>query len=279
VTKQVDACARQVGVIRSDHGCCFLVLVGAPGGARIKYPNSIAVIGHSGATGYNSDPHRPGVDATENSWATGSNPAVQSIYLRILSRNPAIKGHNFNLARDGSDVADLVRQAREAVALPTPPELVLVQTVDNDKRCDGTDPKNYKPYAATLSRALRTLTQGLPRAQIFIVSVWASVRNYTNVIKNIPSARADNTGTGPCDVFDQSGKVRPAGVASMEKIIDGYHRQVAATCAHFRNCRYDHGALYHMVIQRADLAPDSNHLSIRGHRKMAATAWAALYRS
>jgi hypothetical protein len=250
------------------------VLVGATAGAQIKYPNSIVVIGHSGATGYNSDPRRPGVDARANSWATGSNPAVNSIYLRILARNPRIKGHNFNLAVDGSDVTDLVRQAREAVSLRTPLELVLVQTVDNDMRCDGTDPKNYKRYAATLSRALQIIATGAPNAQIFIVSVWGTVRNYTN----IPSERAENTGSGPCDVFDQAGKVRPAGIASMEKIIGSYHKQIAITCAHFRNCRYDHGALYHMVIQRADLAPDSNHLSIRGHTKMAATAWAALYR-
>jgi hypothetical protein len=57
----------------------------------------------------------------------------------------------------------------------------------------------------------------------------------------------------------------------------GYHKQIAATCARFRNCRYDNGALYRMVIQRADLTPDANHLSVRGQRKMAATAWAVLY--
>ena len=40
-----------------------------------KYPNAIAFLGHSGATGYDSDPKRPGVDARENSWATGEDPA------------------------------------------------------------------------------------------------------------------------------------------------------------------------------------------------------------
>jgi hypothetical protein len=94
-----------------------------------------------------------------------------------------------------------------------------------------------------------------------------------------PALTGPGSGDGPCDVFDQAGKVRPAGIASMEKIIDGYHKQIAVTCARFRNCRYDHGALYHMVIQRADLTPDGNHLSIRGQKKMAATAWAALYRT
>jgi hypothetical protein len=36
-------------------------------------PSSIAVLGHSGATGENSDPQQPGVEVRANSWATGSN--------------------------------------------------------------------------------------------------------------------------------------------------------------------------------------------------------------
>src|SRR3954454_11786639 len=43
------------------------------------YPNSIAVLGHSGSTGENSDPDQPGVEVRENSWATGSNPEVNSL--------------------------------------------------------------------------------------------------------------------------------------------------------------------------------------------------------
>src|SRR3954468_2958999 len=40
------------------------------------YPNSLVVIGHSGATGLHSDPTAPSADAKQNSWATGDNPAV-----------------------------------------------------------------------------------------------------------------------------------------------------------------------------------------------------------
>jgi hypothetical protein len=41
-----------------------------------KYPNAIAVLGHSGATGFDSDPAHPGEDTTANSWATGDNPST-----------------------------------------------------------------------------------------------------------------------------------------------------------------------------------------------------------
>jgi hypothetical protein len=244
----------------------------------VKYPSSIVVLGHSGATGWNSDPKRPSQDARENSWATGANPAVNSIYRRVLARNPAVKGHNYNLAVSGSDVNDMLRQAREAISLPTSPELVLIQTVDNDMRCDGTDAQNYKPYAAKLARVVGIIAKGAPHPRVFIVSVSASERIYANAVQNLSAdGRADKMGTGLCHVLDTSGKPRPAGIAAEGKIIAGYHKQIAVTCARFLNCRYDHGALYRMVIQTADLTPDGNHLSVRGQRKVAATAWAALY--
>src|SRR4051812_5374581 len=69
---------------------------GRSGSQYIAYPSSIAVLGHSGATGENSDPGRPGVEVRANSWATGTNPAVKSVYLRILAQHAGIKGHNVN---------------------------------------------------------------------------------------------------------------------------------------------------------------------------------------
>jgi hypothetical protein len=76
-----------------------------------KYPNAIAVLGHSGATGFDSNPDQPGVDAKGNSWATGDNPTVNSVYLRLLALSPGIRGHNVNVAVSGSDVDNLASQA------------------------------------------------------------------------------------------------------------------------------------------------------------------------
>ncbi len=258
----------------------FTSAIASPGASeatRPTYPDSIVVLGHSGATGYNSDPAYPNSDIKENSWATGSNPAVNSIYRRILARNPGIEGHVFNVATDGSNVTDLMRQAREAVAVRPMPELFLIQSVDNDIHCDGTDPQNYKPFAATLRRTLEFINKRAPRAQIFLVSQWATVKNYTSVIKTIPDKRVEESGDGLCNVFDRSGRLRPSGMASQQQIVDAYHARLASTCAAVARCRYDRGALQRMVIVRGDLSPDANHLSIRGHAKMAAKVWAALY--
>ena len=71
------------------------------------YPRSMAVLGHSNATGEDSDPAQPHAVIRANSWATGTNPAVNSVYLRILANNPAIKSHDFNLAQPSATVDDL----------------------------------------------------------------------------------------------------------------------------------------------------------------------------
>src|SRR4051812_14202510 len=79
--------------------------------ARTPRLDAIAVIGHSGATGYNST--GTDQDVPENSWATGSNPKVDSIYRRLLATHPALKDHAYNAAVSGSDSNDLMGQAQD----------------------------------------------------------------------------------------------------------------------------------------------------------------------
>jgi hypothetical protein len=259
--------------------CCCVIGV-APAGARhveVSYPNSIVAMGHSGLTGWNSDPKKPGLDAPENSWATGANPAVNSIYQHILRLNAGIRDHSYDLAVSGSKVDDLLRQADEAATLPVKPELVIIQSIDNDMRCDGTDAQNYKPFGATLAKALAIVVKSNPDVKIFIINQWATAKNFATVARTIPDQRTTLSENGPCGVLKPSGKLRPAGIASYERILAGYYKQITLVCARLAHCSTDHSALHRMVIQRSDLAPDGGHLSVRGQRKMAAVAWQALY--
>ena len=104
--------------------------------AIVGYPNSIVALGHSVIAAYDSDPARPEVDSRANSWATGANPSVDSLYGRILGANPGIEDHNVNLAKDGANVTEVLSQARRAARLrgPLRPELVVVQVLDGDIR-------------------------------------------------------------------------------------------------------------------------------------------------
>ncbi|HEY2877663.1 hypothetical protein [Nocardioides sp.] len=78
------------------------------------YPSSVVVLGHSGTTGAGSDPDNPMADIRENSWATETNPEVDSVYQRIVAENPAAEGHVANFGIDGSDVTSLPSRHRSS---------------------------------------------------------------------------------------------------------------------------------------------------------------------
>ena len=95
--------------------------------ADSPYPSSIVALGHSGLTGYDSDPDMPAIDVHDNSWATGTNPKVDSVYERIVALNPAARDHVSNFAIDGSGVDSLVDQERQAAAVTPAPDLVIIR--------------------------------------------------------------------------------------------------------------------------------------------------------
>jgi len=240
------------------------------------YPSSIVAIGHSGLTGYDSDPQKPETDVPANSWATGTNPEVDSVYQRILALNPAAKDHVANFAIDGSGVDSLVDQEKQAAAVTPAPDLVIIQSIDNDIQCDGSDPQNYGPYRQKLTGVMDSLTQDLPNADIFFVSQWADVKEYDRVARSIDPEHI--TGTGPCDPIDlQTRRLDPKHEAYLQHLVDHYWGIVTAVCAQYANCRTDKGVMQTMRLDKRDLAGDLNHLSPAGHHKMAALAWQALY--
>jgi hypothetical protein len=201
---------------------------------------------------------------------------VNSIYLRLLRRNPALKDHAMNLSVNGTNVDDLVTQAGQAVSLEPLPELYLISSVDNDIRCDGTDGQNYQAFGDQLRSALKIIATAAPQAQIFIASSpWASEENYAAMLAKV-GAKDHATGSGPCDLYDSAGKLQPKHLRYTKAVTARYHEQVVRVCAEFPQCRYDGGALRRMVIVPADVSSDHDHLSIKGHHKEAAVEWAVL---
>ena len=197
--------------------------------------DSIAVLGHSGATGFMSDAQDPWRDATENSWATGENPVVRSIYQRLAQQHPAMRGHNYNYAVNGTKVNNIETQLHRLLAEVDPlPDVVIVQTTDNDMRCDGSDPENHAAFGSTLNRMLRLVQERVPDVALFLVSRWATEETWATLASRHPEHVAANSGSGPCDVFTSDGKVRREGVRSKQSIVDGYWAEVEE-CA--RRCR------------------------------------------
>jgi hypothetical protein len=238
-------------------------------------PIGIAVIGHSGATGYDSSPVQSGVDVGTNSWATGTNPEVHSIYLRMLATDPAIEGHNANLAISGSDVESLLNQATTLAGRDPAPALVFIETMDNDIRCDGTDEENFDHYRSTLDEVIDTLESGIPDVETFIVSHWGTVAAYDRAVFEISPAHL--TGDGPCDTVDPAtGEIVPSKEKYLQDLVDAYWGIVTEVCEEAANCRTDGGAMQDFEPTPEDFTPDLNHLSISGLAKKAAIEWGVL---
>lgn len=239
------------------------------------YPDSIAVLAHSGATGENTDPYE-GSDTTTNSWATGTNPAVDSIYLRILDKNPAIEGHAENYASPSATIADIKQQALSAVVQDPPPDLVLVQAIDADIVCPATQ-SDYDAFGAGLSEVLDVFKRNAPATRVFVVTQFGTPSTYAAALT--PAQRKAFGGTGPCAFLDPQGHVVPKEMKRLETIIAGYEAQIPLVCDKYRLCSHDHGAMSRQVENPGDFGDDLNHFSIQGHARVAAVVWKALQKA
>ena len=164
-------------------------------------PVGVIAIGHSGLTGEGSDPNRPGQDALENSWATGTSPQVNSIYRRLVAVRPETDGHVANTAEGGASASTLVAQAQRALETVPTPALVVVQTIDNDIRCDGTDGTHVPEFGVALGDALQVVTTASPDSRILVVGQLGrpSPSFVKKLVAEDPTVKAELTGTGMCD--------------------------------------------------------------------------------
>jgi hypothetical protein len=240
------------------------------------YPNSIAVLGHSGSTGENSDPDQPGVEVRENSWATGTNPEVNSVYLHILARNPAIEAHNLSYSESAAGIDQVAAQADRLLATAPDTDLILIQVMDNDLTCP-LDRAALSDFQAKLTATLKKLAHGAPNSSQFVVSQFGSVPTYARSLTR--DERVSQGGTGPCDFMTPTGDVAPEKVRRLENAIHAYEGALEAACEKVRGCTYDGGAFGRIVDRREYFSSDLNHLSVEGHAKAAAVAWAAMRRT
>ncbi len=244
--------------------------------SRTPELDAVGVMGHSGATGVNSE--GDGREVPENSWATGTNPAVNSIYLRLLARHPALRDHQVNVAINGSDVDSLMDQAESMLSHDPVPDLVLVQSIDNDIRCDGSDPENYATFEATLREVVAYLETTAPGIRIFFIHQWGSVAAYDAVLERIETGPDHMSDLGRCSTF-RDGRRFPRGEAYLQSLSDAYYDRITRVCRAAENCATDRGALQDLRVEPSDLAPDLDHATISGHAKIAAYAWRALPRA
>lgn len=245
-----------------------------------SHPVGIVSIGHSGLTGENSDPARPGQPVPENSWATGTSPKVDSVYLRMVAARPETENAVASSAFGGAPFSALPDQADVALGFVPHPQLIIIQTIDNDIRCDGTDARNVVAFGATMKQVLTSLTSATPASEILVVGQLGrpSPAYITRLVAAHPEVRSELAGPGICDFYDQHGKLDPKSFARLTAIIDAYEAEQARVCSHFPRCHTDEGVRATYQDTMRNFTSDFAHLNVRGQAAEAALIWPVVAR-
>jgi hypothetical protein len=233
----------------------------------------VIALGHSALTGANSDPSNPGADAPKNSWATGTNPAVDSIYRRLAAIDPTAQGHAANEAVDGAKAGTLVNQAQAALKVVPNPRLVIIQTIDNDIRCDGNDGSNYVPFGHEVAAALRVLVQAAPKTTILIMAQPGRPLPSSEAIVHIKPAATAQSGTGMCDPFNPNLTINHQHIVTLTNIISRYERQQSDVCVRFSQCHTNRDIASQFRVLPTYYTPDWNHLNVTGLAALSAYMW------
>ena len=236
----------------------------------------IIALGHSGLTGENSDPQSLGVPAPQDSWATGTNPAVDSIYQRLVAVDPAFRGHAVNEAVGGATAATLVGQATKALRVVPNPRLVIIEIIGTDIRCNGSNSSRYPVVGGQVKAELDLIARRAPHATILLMSMPGRPLQVSKAIIGTAGVPAWS-GFDNCSAFDPSQRLDMKHIRTWTGIIEGYESELAKVCATVPECHTDKGRATHFQV-RASSYNYSNyffwqHFSVTGLAALARFMW------
>lgn len=253
----------------------LLGLLPAGAAADTPLPNSMAAVGDS-ITQAASTGGSLGTDYPQNSWSTGTSTTVNSHYLRLTARNPAMSDNATNLSVSGAKMVHLPAQMEQAAALA--PDYVTVLIGGNDLCTDTEALMTEVPDFQTQFEAAMEAISASPGTTVYVVSIprvlglWELFRNnwWARLVwsaGNIcQSLLANPTSTQTADVQ------RRARVA--QRNVD-FNDVLAAVCAEYANCHWDGLAAYNTAFATSDVSGDYFHPSTTGQAKLARVSWNA----
>jgi hypothetical protein len=249
--------------------------VAMPGFAASGDPVGVVAIGHSGLTGEGADPDLAGTGTPSfaHSWATGEAPEVQSIYRRLVSARPETEGRVANAARGGAHSSTLAAQADAVLTEVPAPALAIIQTIDADVRCDGTDDADVAAFGTNVEAALERISSRSPETQMLMLGPQGSVATYVAMLVEHPRELVGWGGTGMCDVFGPVGRIVPEAGDRLTVIVEAYESEQARVCATVPRCHTDEGLLASWIDVAEDYSSDWDHLSVEGQAHKAEMLW------
>lgn len=236
-------------------------------------PVGLIAMGHSGITGEGTGAE--GEAMPDKSWATGTLPAVNSVYLRMVSVLPETEGHVANAGQGAAPASRLAAMAERALSAVPVPALAIIQTIDADIQCDGKDADRTDAFGDSVRKAIQLIVEASPNGHVLVVGQLGRPRAafLEELIARDPSQRAALSGNGPCDFFDPSGELNREHIANLTAIIDAFEAEEAKVCAEFTQCTTDGGVRAAYVDKLENFSSDWNHLNVRGQAAEAELIW------
>jgi lysophospholipase L1-like esterase len=254
-----------------------LASLGISSARAAAYPNSMDALGDSITRAFNTC-SVPFTDCPENSWATGTNSKVDSYYLRLLALNPGISGHNFNDAVSGAKMEALKGQAEKAVSRKV--ELVGILLGANDACTSSISTMtSVATYQSQFEQGMKTLTTGLPSAQINVGSLpnvyrlWEIFHTNTNAVNTWNSLKICQSLLANPTSLAKADEERRLQVKAREEEYDSVLQSV---CAKYTQCKFDNNAGFKTVFNTNDVSTrDYFHPDVEGQTLIASIAWEA----
>ncbi|MFI8252825.1 SGNH/GDSL hydrolase family protein [Streptomyces filamentosus] len=243
-----------------------------PASAWAVPPASVAAVGDSVTRAF--DACALLADCPEASWATGTDPAVNSLALRLLGPGK-LAGNSWNLAQSGARMAALPAQMARAAA--ERPGLVTVMIGANDA-CRPT-PAGMTPVAdfrRSFETALARLRKDAPKARVYVASVPDLRRLWDTGRAEPPARRVWELGVCGAMLADPEdlGAAAEERRASVAGRVAAYNRVLGEVCARDALCRYDGGAVFGFRFDASLLSAwDWFHPSREGQARLAELAY------
>jgi lysophospholipase L1-like esterase len=258
------------------------LLVGLLGGVadastpeRVGPPSSMASLGDSITRGFHSQTLL--TDSVQNSWSTGTNTTVNSLYNRIRTLNPSATA--FNGALTGAQMNDLARQAR---AIPANSELVTVLLGANDA-CTSTEAgmTPVATYRSQFEAGMSALTARSPDALVYVASI-PNIHRLWEIGRNSFGARFAWGLYSICQsMLANAGSTATADVARRERVrqrVVDFNTQLEQVCAQHLRCRFDGNAAFNTDFVLSDMSTiDYFHPNVAGQAKAARVLAAQLF--
>lgn len=253
----------------------ILAALPAPAAAQYDTPDSMAALGDSITVAYQSE--QIGRSNPENSWSTGTNPAVYSLYQRLLEDNPAIAGNNFNYAIAGAPMEALPLEAGQLVAEHPDVELVTILMGHNDAcrpTIDQMTPVNE--FSNSFNAVLLLLTAYNPSTKIKVASlvdiyqIWELFHTRPIALRKWADPRAPACPSllaNPLSMADEDVQRR----AEFRQQLIAYNGVLEAVCRAYPQCDFDDNYVFNTRLRPQDVSTvDYFHPSVTGQARLAA---------